>query len=152
MIEIIQKFSGEHEFLSNFSPHGFKLQDIWFPTNEHFFQAMKCKVGDLKSFREIVDAPTPGKAKRIARKVPLRENWDEIKIQIMSDGLGFKFEQNPDIRQKLLDTGEAMLIEGNNWHDNFWGDCKCEKCILKMGRNLLGVSLMFLRGRIRQEQ
>lgn len=149
MIEIIQKFEGEHSFLSNFSPHGFKIKDIWFPTNEHFFQAMKCEIGDTNNFRRIIDASTPGKAKRIARQIPLRKNWEEIKIKVMADGLEQKFKQNPDIRQKLLDTGNFILIEGNHWHDNFWGDCKCEKCNMKMGKNMLGISLMFLRGLLR---
>ena len=62
-----------------------------------------------------------------------------------------KFNQNPKIKQKLLDTGDKILIEGNNWCDNFWGNCHCEKCRTKTGKNLLGISLMFLREKYRQE-
>ena len=152
MIELIQKFEGKHAFLSNFSPHGFVLETISFPTNEHFFQAMKTVKGNTKDFLEIANASTPGKAKRMGRKVKMRPDWDEVKINIMKKGLEEKFRQNPDIQKLLLETGEAILVEGNHWHDNFWGDCKCENCRLKTGKNMLGILLMFVRGKISQEK
>lgn len=53
-----------------------------------------------------------------------------------------KFKQNPDLREKLLNTGNAILIEGTTWHDNYWGNCTCDRCANKFGRNQLGKTLM----------
>ena len=60
--------------------------------------------------REIANAPTPGQAKKLGRRVPLRKDWEKIKQQVMYVGLTFKFE-NSDLRQKLLETGEEELAE-----------------------------------------
>ena len=57
-----------------------------------------------------------------------------------------KFMQNPDLMKKLLATGDAKLVEGNTWHDNYWGICRCgsrDKC--GTGSNMLGKILMQVR-------
>lgn len=61
-----------------------------------------------------------------------------------------KFKQNKHLAKRLLDTDDALLIEGNTWHDNYWGDCKCShpKCSNK-GRNALGEILMEIRDEIK---
>jgi len=56
-----------------------------------------------------------------------------------------KFAQNPDLRKKLLATGTEELVEGNTWHDNYWGDCSCPECKNIKGRNQLGITLMRVR-------
>jgi ribA/ribD-fused uncharacterized protein len=75
----------------------------------------------------------------------LRADWEETRLDIMYDILKAKFTQNPEIRQKLLDTGDTMLIEGNTWCDNFWGSCTCPDCKRKEKKNMLGKLLMRLR-------
>jgi predicted NAD-dependent protein-ADP-ribosyltransferase YbiA (DUF1768 family) len=50
-----------------------------------------------------------------------------------------------ELKQKLVNTGEILLVEGNCWHDNFWGDCYCPKCFNRMGKNMLGRLLMKVR-------
>ena len=57
-----------------------------------------------------------------------------------------KFTQNTDLLKKLLDTGDAELVEGNTWGDRVWGVCKGE------GENRLGKILMRIRGEIPEEQ
>lgn len=54
-----------------------------------------------------------------------------------------------DLRKQLLATNDAILIEGNRWHDNVWGSCTCRKCGNK-GRNLLGKMLIAERANIRK--
>ena len=61
----------------------------------------------------------------------------------MEGGLRQKYAKDP-LRQMLLDTGDAILIEGNFWHDNFFGSCTCPKCGNK-GQNNLGKLLMQIR-------
>lgn len=60
-----------------------------------------------------------------------------------------KFEQNPFLKQKLLDTNDDILIEYNTWCDNIFGDCTCPKCVHIQGQNYLGKLLMQLREEFR---
>lgn len=132
----IDSFSGEYDFLSNFYP----LKD---KTVEHWFQAMKTR--DEEQQEWVLTAPTPGAAKKRGRKVTLREDWNDIRLEVMEMCLREKFS-DPVLCQKLLDTGDAELIEGNTWNDTFWGVCRGK------GENNLGKLLMELRTRLRNEK
>lgn len=141
----IEEFDGEYAFLSNFYHAPVHYDGIDYPTNEHFFQAMKTLDINLKKI--IANAETPGKAKRLGRNVSLRPDWEEVKEHFMELGLRLKFK-NPTLRQKLLATGQKDLIEGNYWHDNEWGNCTCERCKNQKGKNKLGVCLMKVRAEL----
>lgn len=139
---MILEFEGKYDFLSNFYPSPIFYDGITYPTNEHFFQAMKTL--DQEERKKIAAADTPGKAKRMGRSIELRPDWEKIKVEVMRLGLILKF-QNPDLKEKLLATGDEELIEGNWWCDQFWGSCNCSKHIRTPGRNVLGMLLMELR-------
>lgn len=66
-------------------------------------------------------------------------------MEVMLNCIRLKFRQHPKLKKKLLGTGDAVLIEGNTWHDNIWGDCSCPKCWNIEGKNLLGRILMQVR-------
>lgn len=146
---MIAIFDNEYAFLSNFYESPFEEEGILYPTVEHYFQAMKSK--DIEGRKKIAAAPTPGKAKRLGRTIELRKDWEEIKVDVMKFGLTEKF-RIPELREKLLATGNEELIEGNFWCDNTWGNCVCEKCQNISGRNMLGMLLMELRTKIRYEE
>lgn len=139
---MISEFDKEFAFLSNFYPSPITVWGMSFPTVEHFFQA--AKTTNVDEMKKIASAATPGQAKRLGRAAILRPDWDNIKIDIMRMGLEEKFK-DPVLRAKLLDTGDKILVEGNWWHDNTWGDCKCEKCSRVLGHNILGKLLMEIR-------
>jgi len=101
------------------------------------------KTGDLTWRKKIQDAKTAREAKVLGLQCPLREDSDLVKNEIMMQGLMCKFAQNRDIRQRLIDTGDAVLIEGNNWGDRYWG-------VDKVGENILGKLLMKLRGELNE--
>ena len=143
MIKKIDRFEGIYGFLSNFSRHSFRKDDILWPTVEHYYQAMKTP--DKVSQGRIWSCPTPSAAKKLSYEVEIRENWEIIKPDVMLTALEYKFDQNIEIQKMLIDTGDAILIEGNHWHDNYWGDCKCDKCKNKNGQNVLGKLLMYVR-------
>ena len=145
---MIIEFEDEHAFLSNFYPSPFTHDGITYPTNEHFFQAMKTL--DIAERKAIAAAETPGKAKRMGRQVQLRPDWEKVKLYYMELGLKLKF-QDPELAKKLIETGDEELIEGNWWHDNTWGSCYCVKCSRIAGRNLLGMLLMELRKELQYE-
>lgn len=140
----IDCFDGKYAFLSNFysSPISPFNDGIVYPTVEHAFQAYKTT--DINKRKEIAAQPTPGKAKRLGRHVEIRDDWQEIRINVMYAALKEKFK-DLELQTKLLSTGNAELIEGNTWSDNFWGDCHCPKCRDIKGENNLGKLLMKIR-------
>ena len=140
----INKFSGEFRYLSNFFKSKFvdNGQTEW-QTVEHYFQAAKTTNPFWKTI--IWEAPTPAIAKQMGRQAPLISTWDSIKVDVMRDALKYKFDQNSDLKEKLMSLKDIYLEEGNTWHDNLWGNCTCSKCKKVTGQNLLGNLLMTLR-------
>ena len=134
----IDRFVGKHEFLSNFYPSVVEMFDGQiYPTAEHAFQAHKTH--DLGLRYDISQMSTANAAKKAGRRLVLRDDWEDIKLSIMEGILFKKFTQNLDLRESLLATDGAELIEGNTWGDKFWGVCEGK------GYNHLGMLLMKLR-------
>jgi ribA/ribD-fused uncharacterized protein len=141
----ITAFHGPHGFLSNFFASPVVLDGQTYPTVEHAFQA--AKTFDPEQRQLIRDAPAPATAKRLGRgrQVDLRADWEQVKYGLMHSLLQQKFA-NPELRQALLDTGDAELIEGNTWGDRTWG-----RVLVKgkwIGKNQLGELLMQVRAEI----
>lgn len=144
---MISKFSGQYAFLSNFYESPFTDKEgLEYKTNEHFFQAQK--MANHADKLEVINASNPQLAKFIGRGRPMRRNWEKMKPLIMLIGLRMKFS-DPTLREKLLATGEEVLVEGNTWHDNDWGYCTCLKCRDKKKLNMLGKLLMRVREEIK---
>ena len=141
MTDEIRTFVGEYSFLSNFYDSAVTIDGKHFSTSEHAFQAYKTLDGEW--FENIRTARSAGVAKRLGREAPLRKDWENIKDEIMLKCLRAKFG-NPELKQMLLDTGDAQLVEGNDWHDGYWGVCRCSKHGGK-GKNMLGRLLMQVR-------
>ena len=118
---------------------------------EHPFQAWKTL--DHAQIAWVLGSPTAMIAKKRGRRVTLRPDWDDISLHVMRHLVWFKFALNPGIARKLLATEAAELIEGNTWHDNLWGDCRCggPRCQVA-GENRLGEILMAVRDRLWVEQ
>jgi predicted NAD-dependent protein-ADP-ribosyltransferase YbiA (DUF1768 family) len=93
----------------------------------------------------IRSSSTPGKAKRLGKRVVLRTDWEDVKLHVMRVGISLKFWYNPDLMRKLLDTGQQYLEEGNRWGDTYWGLDLCTG----VGENHLGILLMEFRDSIR---
>lgn len=149
MMTEINSFKGPYDFLSNFHAYPVTMEGITYQTNEHFFQAFKTTT--VEDFNWLLSATTPGIAKRMGsprgykgRKIVLRNNWDTVKEEIMAIGVAWKFSI-PSLRSALIATGDAILIEGNYWHDNYWGNCHCPKCQHIPGQNKLGKIIMGAR-------
>lgn len=141
MINKIDRFVGKYAFLSNFYPSPISYGGISYPTVEHAYQAQKTQDQKLRTQISMLD--TPGNAKRMGRVLPLRPDWsDEFKLGIMYWLVKEKFEDS-DLEKLLLETGDAELVEGNNWNDTYWGVRSYDG----EGENHLGKILM----RVRQE-
>lgn len=142
----IISFKKEFKFLSNFSFANILHKGIEYPTVEHFYCSMKTL--DKEDRRKISCLKTPGQAKRLARKMPIRHDWDKVKLKVMAYGIKEKFKASTNVAKLLLATSPAELVEGNYWHDQFWGDCFCEKCKNVLEENNLGKILMFRRNQL----
>lgn len=131
----ITSFSEENRFLSNFYFCKIEMEGIVYLSVENAYQAAKTL--DIAE-REELARMTPGQAKRRGSKVSLRADWEAIKLGIMENPIRQKFNM-PELREKILATGSAELIEGNDWCDRYWGMCEGE------GLNMLGKILMKIR-------
>lgn len=146
---MIAEFKGRCSFLSNFYESPIYLYDevlnklCCYRTVEHWFQSQKTLNSVQRQF--IINCDTPGEAKKLGKSCHLRPDWEEAKERIMYCGLRAKFTQNNKLKNKLIGTDGHYLIEGNYWHDNYWGICDCNKCINVEGKNHLGKLLMILR-------
>ena len=141
---MINDFREKYFWLSNFYLCDIIIAGITFPSNEHWFAANKTL--DKEKFMWIVDSPTPGIAKSRGRGITCRPDWkSKARVEVMAVGLYQKYAQHSDLKQKLLDTGKETIVEGNYWHDNFWGICLCRNCCGIQGENVLGRLHMELR-------
>lgn len=141
---VINRFEWDYGFLSNFAYCPVRFGKIVYPTAEHAYQAQKTQ--SLWIQESIAALSTPGAAKRAGRKIALRDDWEQIKLEIMEQIVMAKFLQNGGLRLRLLETGNADLIEGNYWGDTFWGVCNGH------GQNHLGKILMKVRAKLRGKQ
>lgn len=130
----------EHGYCSNFYRSPIEVDGKTYPTVEHFFQASKAFIPEEHEM--IRNLPTPKEAKFAGRHVTLRGAWEEIKVSIMLEGLRAKFTQHPDLREKLLSTGDARLHEDSPW-DKYWG------YVGGKGLDMLGKLLMQVREELR---
>lgn len=147
-LDVVESFSGAFAFLSNFHEHAFSWESRMAKTVEHHYNAAKTENPAEKSL--VYEQPTPGRAKREGQKVTLRDGWDDhLKVGYMESILREKFAPGTALAQRLLHTGEALLIEGNVWHDQYWGQCTCEKHYHWAGTNTLGQLLMKHRDDLR---
>lgn len=132
----IDDFRGAYRFLSNFYDAPVTYLGVTYANNEAAFQAQKCTDNTVKAMFARLN---PSEAKRLGRNVQLRPDWETVKYDIMYEVCKAKFEQNDDLREMLLNTGDAYLEEGNTWNDRCWGTCR------GVGENHLGKILMKIR-------
>jgi ribA/ribD-fused uncharacterized protein len=143
MPDRIEVFTGRYRFLSNF----YRLENPIYDDTRRAFRTVENAYQAYKTFdrkeRGRVAAMTAVEAKHwgtaLRERGDQREDWYEINLAIMLQ-LGLqKYLNNPELRQWLLETDKAELIEGNNWGDTFFGVCRGK------GENWHGRLLMQIR-------
>ncbi|WP_069301498.1 NADAR family protein [Neptunicoccus sediminis] len=132
--------SGRYGFLSNFSAYGFRVDEVFWPTVEHYYQASKFETPDKK--QEILNCETPRLAKKLGGQVDgIRNDWLEERVSVMRFAVLKKFQQNDDIARSLCEiTGQIFEISED---DCFWG-VGAEGT----GENMLGKILMGVREQV----
>lgn len=139
MGSIISEFQGEHRWLSNHVPCTVIYDTHTFPTVEHAYVYSKTLVKEEQElFLAEMSDMSPGQAKRLGKSLTLRPDWEFVRLDIMRDLTKQKYSI-PYYRNKLLQTADAEIVEGNNWGDTFWGKCN------GVGENNLGKIIMEVR-------
>jgi len=141
MTDSINGFSGDWAFLSNLYLSPVEWNSFLFPSVENAFQA--AKTSEAEAWKRLTALP-PDQAATFGQTVPLRPDWEEIKLTVMAELLAAKFEI-PALRRRLIATARRDLINQNWWGDRFWGRVKDQ------GENHLGRLLMELRQRLLAE-
>ena len=128
---------------SNFARYPVILRGKVWPTTEHYFQAQKFAGTAYEG--AILHAASPMIAARLGRSRahPLRADWEAVKDEIMLEALRAKFTQHTELRELLLRTGDARLVE-HTTNDRYWADGGDGS-----GKNMLGVLLMRVRDELR---
>lgn len=146
--DVIDEFREAYGFLSNYHICNLDYEGNNYCCAESAFQAMK---ENNPAERGNYSHLYPSEAKKKGHACNLRSDWEEVKLDIMYDILKVKFSDK-ELKERLLLTGDKELIEGNNWHDNFWGNCVCKKCRSIEGKNMLGKLLMKLRSELNNKK
>lgn len=132
---MIKFFKGEYEFLNNAYEVPIMYEGVCYSNAEAAFQAQKCENPDLRNVFADLDAIT---AKKLGREMRLREDWDDVKDDIMHDVLLAKFTQNAELQDALIDTADEDIVMYTR-HDTYWGVIKGN------GENRMGKILMEIR-------
>lgn len=137
---MINRFDGAYYFLSNYYMAPVLYNNVWYTNNEAAFHAQK----NLKESHKFTTLH-PSVAKRYGRQVQLRSDWEEVKDQIMYEICLAKFQQNSNLAEMLLATGDEELVEGTDgWNDTYWGVAH------GVGQNKLGKILMRVRAELQE--
>ena len=139
--------TGEYGWLSNLWPCEVVVEDVLYPDVERAYQIVKSSDPAIQEWLRA--APTASLCAQAAHALlpwQVRKDWNDIKVPRMRACLLAKFTQHEDLRRKLIDTGDATLVEESK-SDAFWGVGK-----KGTGKNMLGVLLCQLRAELRKAE
>ena len=148
-VNIIMNFKDENEFLSNFYLVPIWFEDRLYPATENAYFAWMSTDDDIKLRLQTI---RPVEAKALAQTEAFKsqrkfKTQDEL-LAGMETLVRQKFFDHPELADKLLATGDALLIEGNTWGDENFGVNMQEG--RGCGRNGLGQMLMKIRRELRE--
>ncbi len=104
-----------------------------------FFQSQKFAGTEHEEAIRLAKSPMLAARMGRDRSKPLRADWQLVKDEIMRQAVRAKFTQHAALRQILLATGQAEIVE-HTGNDSYWGDGGDGS-----GQNMLGRILMEIR-------
>jgi ribA/ribD-fused uncharacterized protein len=135
--------SDQFGFFSNFAPYPIFLNGEVWRTVEHYFQANKFQDATIRKKIQLIESPMKAALEGRDRNKALRADWDNVKDDIMYEGLKSKFFQHPELRMEILKTNDALIVEHTN-KDFYWGDGGDGS-----GKNKLGLLIMKVRDELK---
>jgi ribA/ribD-fused uncharacterized protein len=137
------KIKDPYGYMSNYKKARFFIYDRWWNWVEAPYQAKKCD--NQNDYELIYNAKTNNESRLLGQKVKMRYDWDQIKVEVMSECVLAKFLQHKDLRDQLMATGDEELVEDSPI-DYFWG-CGADGT----GKNNLGKVIMAVREKLKGE-
>jgi ribA/ribD-fused uncharacterized protein len=134
----------EYGCFSNFAPYPVELKGKVWPTSEHYFQAQKFAGTEHEEAIRLEKSPMIAARMGRDRTKPIRPDWEAVKDDIMRQAVRAKFRQHAELREMLLATGDARIVEHTE-NDSYWGDGGDGS-----GKNMLGRILMEVREELRK--
>ncbi len=128
---------------SNLFRRQIEFEGTTFATAEHAYQVGKARKPEVREW--LMAAPSPSLLAMAAHGLyqwDITPSWSRIKFDRMRAVLYAKFTQHDDLRDLLLSTGSARLVEFatvDNPVNRLWGE------VNGVGKNMLGILLMELR-------
>jgi len=150
------KLSEPNRWFSNWYPSNFLADGKLFSSVEQYMMWSKaCLMGDHEIARMVMEAEAPAAIKALGRKVKNYDEglWGRERRRVVYEGCLAKFQQDGVLRQKLLATGKAALVEAASY-DKIWGvglgkqDARILDRKTWLGENLLGEVLMDVRAHL----
>ena len=144
---------GEFREFSNMSEHSVEIDGVKYGSVEQYFQAMKAtEFKDDETLKKILKTKTAKAVKALGNKVKdfNEDTWKVRRDDVMKKAVRAKFVQHPELRKKLMDTGEKTIGFADA-RDNYWSigtSMGLEKAKLPgkwKGENHLGKIMMELR-------
>lgn len=137
---------GKYGFMSNFYYANITIDGIEYPTVEHYFQSKKFEGTKWEEYIRNLKTPAETAREGKRRDLPFRSDWEHVKEDFMLKGLRAKFNTHENLKRRLLETGNAILIEDSPY-DSYWGVGRNGD-----GKNRLGYLLMQLRDELRNKK
>jgi len=144
---------GEYRDFSNMSDHSVEIDGVKYVSVEQYYQAMKAtEFKDDEILKKILKTKTGKAVKALGNKVKdyNEDTWKLRRDDVMKKAVRAKFVQHPELRKKLVETGEKTIGFADA-RDNYWSigtSMAQEKARLPAkwkGENHLGKILMALR-------
>ena len=150
-----QKIQGiaDKSCFSQWFPSEFTVDGIRYYTAEHWMMAEKARLFDDKRIlASILKNTSPAEVKKLGRRIQNYDEaaWQAVRFEAVIKGNIHKFEQNPNMKACLCDTGNKIIVEASPY-DNIWGiglhatDAAAQTPRFWQGTNLLGFALMHVR-------
>lgn len=105
-------FSSEYVFCSNLAPAKLKYEGVVYHSVEHAFQCTKVKdAGYTELADEIRGIRNPYDVKRLGQSIQIKKSWKKKARGIMDDLIQLKFDQNPKLKEKLMEVPYKKFYE-----------------------------------------
>jgi len=144
--EEIYFFNREDPFyeFSNLGYYGFLLNQFFYKTSEHYFQANKFT--DIETYNLVAQAPNVTQVWKVVseNQAKIRPDWETVRQDYMWEAVGYKLAANPFLIKLLDSTGDRPLVYDDR-EDAFWGTGADGN-----GQNELGKTLMDIRAEYRK--
>lgn len=140
----VKSFDGEFDFLNMFYNCKVIVGKFTYLNAYSAFTASKCKnENEKRAFTRLNAIKSKKKSKRLLK----RDDWDDVKVDIMKEIQRAKFEQNPELKEKLLKI-DGYIENQVMYTDLFWG----KNISQNKGKNMLGKIIMELRDEFKNQK